>query len=503
MKKLTIILFITAFITGGCGKKFLDINQNPNQPTHVGLAVILSAALQGSVNDLAIDFPSVTRWDAYWSRSGNYVPDVQTEAYSIPNNYTDAEWTRIYLTLNAYHNMEIQGKQQNLPFYIAVAKLMKAFHFSILVDVYNDVPYSKAFDPLNSVHPAYDKGVNIYADLFKQIDSAIIYFDLAKNTVTSQDQSYDGVYGTLSAGDEMDAWIRFANTLELKLLIHQSQVTSQAAFISSQIASIVANGRGFIGAGQGASVNPGYTNSTNKISPFYGFFYLVTAPTTNVAYYRANTYAVNFYNTTNDPRIGYFFDPVANTSTYAGNFDGDPAAVPNSSTSAIGTGVLKGPTQSIWLLSDFESLFLQAEAAQRGWIAGSAQTFYESAITQSFTYLYLKADNSTLSGDPVADATAYYTQGIANVDWAASANKLTAILTQKWAALDGINWEEAWTDFRRTGIPALPISASNTHVVPKIPIRFLYPQVELNTNGSNVPSLPANAQFTSVIFWNQ
>ncbi|HEX9511081.1 MAG TPA: SusD/RagB family nutrient-binding outer membrane lipoprotein [Puia sp.] len=503
MKKLTIILFITAFIAGGCGKKFLDINQNPNQPTQVGLTVILSGALQGSVNDLALDFPNVTRWDAYWSRSGNYVPDVQTEAYSIPNNYTDGEWTRIYLTLNAYHNMEMQGKGQKLSFYIAVAKLMKAFHFSILVDVFNNVPYTNAFDPLNSVHPTYDKGADIYADLFKQIDSAIVDFDLAKNTVTTQDQAFDGVYGKLSASDEMDAWIRFANTMELKLLIHESQISGQASFIASQIAKIVANGRGFIGAGQGAAVNPGYSNSTNKISPFYGVFYLVTAPTTNVAYYRANTYAVNFYNNAHDPRVGYFFGPVPNTtSTYAGNFDGDPAAVPNTNTSPIGPGVLKGPTQYMWLLSDFESLFLQAEAAQRGWIAGSAQTFYESAITQSFVYLYQNADNS-ISGTPAADAATYYTQGIANVDWAASTDKLTAILTQKWAALDGINWEEAWTDFRRTGIPALPISASNTHVVPKIPIRFLYPQVELNTNGSNVPPLPANAQFTSAIFWNQ
>lgn len=498
MKKLLIILFITAFIAVGCTKKFLDVNQNPNEPTKVGLNVILSAAMQGTANDLALDFPNVTRWDAYWSRSGNYVPDVQTEEYSIPNAYTNTEWTRIYLTLNAYNNMELQGKQQKLQFYIAMAKLMKAFHFSILVDVFNDVPYANAFDALNSVHPAYSKGADIYTDLFMQIDSAISYFDQAKNTISPQDQAVDGVYGTLAAADEMDAWIRFANTLELKLLIHQSQLPGQAGFIASQIARIGANGRGFIGAGQGAAVNPGYSNSTNKINPFYGFFYLVTAPTTNVAYYRANTYAINFYKSTNDPRIGYFYGPVPNTtSTYAGNFDGDPAAVPNSNTSPMGPGILKGPDQSEWFLSDFESLFLQAEAAQRGWISGSAQTFYESAITQSFVYLYPS------SGTPVMDAQTYFTQGIANVGWTASPDKLMAILTQKWAALNGINWEEAWTDFRRTGIPALPISSSTNHVVPQIPIRFLYPQIEFNTNGSNVPQLPPNAQFTARVFWNQ
>jgi len=506
MKKSIIFIFLAATVLVGCSKKFLDINSNPNQPTTVGLNVILSAALQGSSNDMANDFVNVTRWDAQWSRSGNYVPDVQTEEYSIPNSYTDGEWTRIYLTLNAYNNLEVgAAKKIGSQFYLGVAKLMKAFHFATLVDMYNDVPYKNAFDPLNSVHPVYDKGSDIYADLFVQIDSAIDYFELAKNTFSLQEEPFDIAYGKLKdITAEMDSWKKFANTLELKMMIHQSQLSGQAGFITSQLAKIAANGAGFIGADQSVAVNPGYTNSTNKISPFYGAFFLVTAPTTNVAFYRANTYAINFYKAANDPRIGYFYDVVANTSTYAGNFDGDPAAVPNAATSPIGPGVLKGPVQDALLLSDFESLFLQAEAAQRGWIADDPQALYESAITQSFKYLYKGADGSipgTL--DPVADAQTYFAQAIPDVGWVSSTDKVHAIITQKWAALNGINWAEAWTDYRRTGIPDLPISSSNNHVEPKIPIRFLYPQVELNTNGANVPSLPANAQFSEKVFWNQ
>ncbi|HEX4850243.1 MAG TPA: SusD/RagB family nutrient-binding outer membrane lipoprotein, partial [Puia sp.] len=412
MKKIVIIIFITAFIAGGCGKSYLNVNQNPNQPTTVGLNVILAAGLQGTANDLANDFVNVTRWDAYWSRSGNYVPDVQTEEYSIPNNYTDPEWTRIYLTLNAYVHMEAQAKATpGSQFYLGVAKLMKSLHFGILVDCYGDVPYSNAFDPLNSVHPKYDKQDAIYADLFVQIDSAIALFDEAKNTIAPQDQAADIVYGSLGdAGEEMDAWVRFANTEELRLLVHQSQVTGQAGFISSQLAKIAGNGRGFIGAGQGAWANPGYTNSTNKISPFYGAFFLVTAPTTNVAYYRANTYSINYFNGLNDPRIGFFYDVISGTSSYGGNFDGDPAAVPNSSTSPVGPGVLKAPTQNAVIFSDFESLFLQAEAAQRGWTADDPKTMYEAAVTQSFVYLYSGVSGA---GDPNADAAAYLSQGLA------------------------------------------------------------------------------------------
>ncbi len=514
MKKSIIFFFITGLLFGSC-KKYLNVNTNANQPTVVTPSVVLSSALVGSAANLTQDYLSLTRWMAYWSRSGNYVPDVQTETYNIPNSYTDAEWGNIYTTLNRYDYIEKTAAANLLPFYTGVAKVMKAFHFSTLVDIYGNVPYSDAFNVSTAVQPKYDDAQAIYNDLIKQIDSSIIYFDTAKvyyaaaaPTVLTTDDQYDILFGTggsSSSGDasaRMDRWVAFANTLELKLLIHQSQVSSQAGLITAELLKIANNGRGFIGPGQSAFVNPGYEKSTDKISPFYANFNTVTAATTDVAYFRANTYAINFYSSTNDNRIGYYYAPVG--SGYAGNYDGDPASVSNASTSAIGSGLLKGASQNVLILSDFESLFLQAEAAQRGWTTGDPQALYNSAITQSYTYLYEDGTNTVPTGlDPVADATAYYTSGVVDVDWTASPNKIEAILTQKWAAQNGINWAEEWTDFRRLGIPALPISMSPTHVEPQIPVRYLYPQSEYNTNGANVPQLPPNAQFTSKIFWNQ
>jgi hypothetical protein len=55
---------------------------------------------------------------------------------------------------------------------------------------------------------------------------------------------------------------------------------------------------------------------------------------------------------------------------------------------------------------------------------------------------------------------------------------------------------------QRLGIPDLPISAAPTHVEPEIPIRYLYPQTEYNTNAANTPVLPTNAQFSDKIFWD-
>lgn len=514
MKKSIIFFLLTGLLFGSC-KKYLNVNTNANQPTAVTPSVVLSSALAGSAANLTEDYLNLNRWMAYWSRSGNYVPDVQTETYNIPNNYTDAEWGNIYTTLNRYDYIEKTADANLLPFYLGVAKVMKAFHFATLVDMYGDVPYSDAFNVATAVQPKYDKAQDIYNDLVKQIDSAAADFDSAKvyyatapAVTLKTDDQYDILFGSGGSSDagvasaRMDKWVSFANTLELKLLIHQSQVSSQAGLITSEIAKIIANGRGFIGGGGSAVVNPGYENSTNKISPFYANFYTVTAATTDVSYFRANTYAVNFYNNNNDFRLLYLYAAV--NGGYAGNYDGDPAAVSNANSSAIGAGLLKGPSQYVLIFSDFESLFLQAEAVQRGWLMGNAQSLYDSAITQSYVYLYEDGTNTVPAGnDPVGDAFGYYTSGVVDVDWTASPDKMEAIITQKWAAQNAINWTEAWTDYRRLGIPNLPISKAPTHVEPMIPVRYLYPQSEYNTNGANVPQLPPNAQFTNKIFWNQ
>jgi hypothetical protein len=157
MKKSIILFFISGLLFVGC-TKYLDVNQNVNQPTTVTPSVVLSSALAGSAFNLSSDYLSLTRWMCYWSRSGNYVPDVQTETYDIPNNYTDAEWTKIYQTLNSYNYIGTVAREQHLPFYEGVSKVMSAYHFSTLVDLYNNVPYTDAFHVATSVQPTYDNG---------------------------------------------------------------------------------------------------------------------------------------------------------------------------------------------------------------------------------------------------------------------------------------------------------------------------------------------------------
>lgn len=521
MKKI-FLFFLAAGITGTSCKKYLDINQNPNSPASVTPNVVLSAALNGTATNFAGatagSFIKINNWMGYWSRSGNFVPDVNTETYNIPNNYTNADWAAYYLNLNSYDYIEKAGHDGNLPFYIGAAKTMKALNFAVLVDMYNNIPYSEAFDVINKVRPKYDDAQTIYNDLVNQLDSAIDYFENAKNYYTlvpevilTTDDQYDIMFGNKGSNDvgtaaqRMAMWQKFANTEKLKLLIHQSQVSGQATFIHDEI--LKTESIGYLGVGESAKVNPGYQASGSQQNPFYGFFNTLTGPTNSQAFYRANTYAVNFYELTGDVRQAYFY--TGNTLSPGSNYEGDPASLPNSATEGVGPALLKGNSQDQLILSDFESLFLQAEAAQRGWIAGDAQALYESAVAQNFVYLYKDYDNQD---DPIADAAAYLSGDLLgvgpqeDVNWDATTNKIELIITQKWAAFNAINWLEAYTDYRRTGFPAkqwLDISHAPTHLQPKIPVRLLYPQTEYNSNSLNVPAMPDNAQFTEKIFWNK
>lgn len=505
MKKLfSILLIIAIFIVCGCNKTFLNVNKNnPNSPTSVTYGLVVSNDLYQMANEYSIGLSQFLGfWMGYYSRSGNYIPDNATETYQISPGYQFSEtyWQQLYHINLDLNQVDQEATAAKDPFFSGVAKILKSYNFGQLVDVYNDVPYSQALD-ITILRPKYDAADSIYIDLFAKIDSGIALIKTADGaaTVVAADAPFDIMFS-----GNLVSWIQFANTVKLKLLLNLSQDASMQTFITTQLAAISAEGDGFLMAGNGAMINPGYINSLGKQNPFYGFygFTPTAALSTNNGYYRANRYATTFYTNTNDPRLSQFYAVTASASTgndtISGNFEGDPNALSNSNTSGFGPGMLQTVTSSTPLLPDFESLFFQAEAAQRKWITGSAQDFYQQAITQSFVY----------EGVPNATAAAetYYNQpGKVNVNWmASSANPLQAIIVQEWAALNGVDILQAWDNYRRLNLPKdIPISL-NPHISTKqIPVRLLYPQTEIDRNPDNVPSVGTanNAQFTGKIFW--
>lgn len=118
------------------------------------------------------------------------------------------------------------------------------------------------------------------------------------------------------------------------------------------------------------------------------------------------------------------------------------------------------------LMSASETSFILAEAAQKGWTAGTAKEHYENGIKNSLTTWGVDSKYAAY----IAEKNVVFN------------NTLTQIIDQKWIA----SWTvgtEAWFDFRRTGLPVLvPGSASGESV---LPVRFNYGNNTLSFNAAN------------------
>src|SRR5690606_23377237 len=154
-----------------------------------------------------------------------------------------------------------------------------------------------------------------------------------------------------------------------------------------------------LGANENAFIQPGYLNTAGKLNPFWENYYksVQGVATANHQDIRPTVFALDQYKALNDPRMEALF--VAIEGEYNGVLFGNPNVSPEYSranTSAFKgpsenggqpSALFKSPTQPSVLMGSFESLFLQAEAAQRGWLASSAEELYEAAIRESFAYM--------------------------------------------------------------------------------------------------------------------
>ncbi|MBS1524138.1 MAG: SusD/RagB family nutrient-binding outer membrane lipoprotein, partial [Bacteroidetes bacterium] len=298
---------------------------------------------------------------------------------------------------------------------------------------------------------------------------------------------------------EMQDWIKFANTLKLRMALRVSNVSgfSTGTIMSTTVSAAddPSTPTNFLGLGTEADSNPGYSNASGKQNPYYADYGFDPTgnPVFGNVYWRANAFSVNMLLSTNDPRASELYAPTTNGGVIRGNVFGDPGVKSNPFTSAQGPGLLKSPSQNAVLLSGAESLFLQAEAVNRGFLTGNAQGLYEAGITASFEAL----------GVPDADnaAKTYYSQLVPNVNWATSTNKEQAIITQKWIALNGYFNFEGYNEYRRTGYPNLPSSIDPAAISPTLPTRLPYPLEELTTNQANLAKEGTINVFTSKIFW--
>ncbi len=490
--KFAIVLMVTGLLASCEG--YLDVNTDPNNPTAVTPNLVLpvgqyyTAQYQQDDRGLShLGNMMMVNWsqsDGFSWYSDEFKYNVTSSFYSRIFNNTYANTLKQYQIL---YNLEDE-KYVN---YKAIAMIMKSFHFQQLVDCYGDIPYTEALGRSKEATPAYDDAQAIYEDLIVQINAAI---DLIKNApaLAEVPGSDDAMFG-----GNMEDWIKFANTLKIRILTRQSDMSGRDSYITGELAAIASEGSGFITTDVG--INPGYIPlNTGKQNPMWNTLGWDEGGTKTMSYNAtcASEYIINYLESTNDPRINYLYETPAtgHLGVPQGLLDYDtPVAdqyMPDK-VSNIGPGILKSADMDAIIFTLAEHYFNLSELRQKTFITTgpSAQDLYESGITASFLYLGLDEE----------DAEDYYTQSKSLVGWNPSSNKLEAIITQKWIAVNGITAEQSWFDYSRTGYPSgVPIPL-NYNATTDRPVRLFYPAGEYSSNGANVPTQP-NA-FTAKIFW--
>ena len=534
----------------GCRKGQFNINKNINNPTDSTITydVVLPAALNTTSRIVAGRWGPIQNWMSYWSRSGTYAPNVTEETYQITTNFGTAVWDQCYDNNYDYNIVRIKAATAGAGFYEGIARIMMAHNFQILVDVYGNVPYTQALKGSGNPTPAYDKGLAIYQALLREIDAGILL--IRRATVTASNANKGIATNDIMFQGNKTKWVRFANTLKLRMLIHAYAVgainkATEIAIIQSTVDTTAGNAvYGYLGAGEDAMVNPGYTG-VDKPNSFFNAYIQNTDGSSNAnnVYYKANEWGIKYYEFDGDPRRARFY--LAGSGGLIGVAYGLPPITANSASvlAGIGPGLNKGATAPSLIMSSAESSFLQAEAKQRGWnvSASTALQLLTNAQVESFTYMGVT--------NPAAAVTTYVTNNgtYPDVDYATGLPQcagcpgggLYTILQQKWFAMNGINPLETWTDWRRVpysevatklyfNFPAFNASTTNfvygdgggyigsggspgpgpfRSVAPQItpadqiPVRYLYPQKEYNYNSANVNAEGVITRY-SRIFWD-
>lgn len=494
-------------VTAGC-RKYLDVNNDPNVARDITPPLLLSSGQINLASALGVDLNiNGSIWAQYWTQSPTASQYKTYEQYLPTASDYDREWGLLYNgALADFDKMETIAGEQGQKQYIAIAKLMKAYTFQVITDAWGDIPFSQALsgDPDNGaiLAPTYDNQSIVYDGIINMINEALTLIDASDPLHPGNDD--------LIFGGNMDLWERFANTLKLKVYLRLSQVNpgkAQAGIASMGAAS-------FLGNGENAQVN--FISTAGNQNPLYSeivglnFTQNLVASATSVDSMRSNEdwrrYIV--YTIPGADVVGLRQGNYNASSTTTLSF---PSAITGAQ--ARNTASAEAPVK---LMTGYESLFLQAEAAARGWMANDDETLFYEAIAASFEeYAAEIADLGIIVSDSpeivlsASLAYQYYTAGdsalgIAPAYWGvyptggAIQQKVRHIVTQKWFAMNGTQGFEAWTEWRRTGYPDFFVYSVTSIIGQMFPGSFLYPNTELTRNAN----FPGQKQVTTKVWWD-
>jgi hypothetical protein len=512
MKRIIFACFGIFFMVS-CGDQLrFDQKQMAEDVTYKTSAKYL---LSGSIDGIAQWYQSEGfRGDTY-----NAVVQYYQQLFSVKSQTYEefakapADWATEFNMLKPIKAGIDLSIEENEPFIQGILLVLKSFMFSHITDKWGDVPYTDALEGRTGVFfPTFDPQKVVYDGMLADLDAAITLIEGASNL---SEPKFDLIY----AGDKVK-WVKFANSLKIRLLVRSYEAYKKAGVDNGpKLNAIVSSGKYFTSISDNASY--GYIGSANYNSWPMGYYN--DNSKNELTRRKPSTTFINALKSLKDPRLTGWIAPAlipwANASATTeitdrygykytvksqnisedvkGDADeypvselyvGMPIGYGEGNPTRFGGTTPAAGAYDNFRTSSFGALFWQdkhallkmsllqacevnlnlAEAAQKGWISGSAKTFYDKGVTLNMERWAI----------PASEISAYLADPLVNLN---GTNNLEKIATQKWFALFTVGIE-SYFEYRRTKLPSIIKAAVPTSLGNPFPERYRYPTAEKDNN---------------------
>lgn len=442
--------------------------------------------------------------------------DFATFRYNFRPNVADYTWNIWYPELTNFRDIyEIASKPEyQNDSYKGIALVCEAWVFSLLTDTYGDVPFKEANQgKIGLVEPVFDSQKDIYTALFTKLEEANNLFTGNKAIDVASDPLYKG---------DITLWRKFCNSLHLRLLLRLSGKQEVANNVIAKIKDIV-------------DTNPAKyptfaSNAESAVLKWNGGT-ITTDPYTNpyVNGLRENDFVIpsmcNFFML----KLEDWVDPRIDIGAVYGRGARNRLGIAAGSSGFVGIdsgyepgnrelrqsyfysfsnsefSLQKSPLTGI-IMTYGELQFILAEAAAKGWIDGSAETYYHNGIANAINYWVpnFAANISTTEFNNYVNNAGIRWDNSLPLDGATGDSKMERIHIQKYYSLFLTDFQQ-WFEHRRTGHPILPkgLGLKNGG---KMPARMNYPlyiQSANPTNYSKAVAAMGGDNINTLVWWQK
>ena len=433
-------------------KDYLDVNDNPNYPVTTTMSALLPSACASTISQLGLYGDLMGDMWLQFTTQGNTTNQYNTFNGFFTNAYTN--------TLPDLKDVIAMAEQEEAWDYWVIAKVLTAYNYHMLADLYEDIPFTEALDQEKYPYPHYDDGRTVvYPGILSLLQEAIDKCPQA----AEKSSSYIDTYDMFLEGD-INKWRKFAKNLKLKVLVRDFEANKQAIQALLDENDFLEDNCAFTK----------FEDATDKGNPLYEYNIRQLNTKVNI---RACHTLVEYLLHYDDPRIANLYEVTAASNGEGDNsdiYEGLPCgSKPQTSTIALveSSAYTQAYDDPVYLMNKAEIFFLEAEAYARLGNASAAKEKYDNGVKAAFD----RWESTTGMGDAFVAAGGAYA-----FDATSEETMMKCIMTQKWISYAHANALDGVFDRNRTGIPAIS-SAATVRVSDVALQRDLTPGYELGT----------------------